>query len=133
MDTIEQFIAEVKFNADGLVSTVAQDVESGEVLMLAWQNADSLRQSLTRMEMVYFSRSRQCLWHKGESSGHIQKIHSIAMDCDGDAIVAKVTQIGGIACHTGRKSCFYRQYSDTDGIINNADIIKDPKHIYNTE
>lgn len=132
MNAIEEFISAVKFNDDGLVSTVAQDAQSGEILMLAWQNADSLRLSLTRMEMVYFSRSRQRLWHKGESSGHTQKIHSIAMDCDGDAIVAKVTQIGGIACHTGRKSCFYREFSDSQGIINNAEVIKDPQHIYGT-
>lgn len=127
---IEQFIAAVKFNADGLVSTVAQDADSGEILMLAWQNAESLRLTLEKQEMVYFSRSRQKLWHKGETSGHTQKLHSIAMDCDGDAIVAKVTQIGGIACHTGRKSCFYREFSNTDGIVDNAPVLKDPKQIY---
>lgn len=127
---IEAFIAQIKFNTDGLVSTVAQDNETGEILMLAWQNAESLRLTLEKQEMVYFSRSRQKLWHKGESSGHSQKLHSIAMDCDGDALIAKVTQIGGIACHTGRKSCFYRQFSPEKGIIPNAPVIKDPKTIY---
>lgn len=132
MNAIDQFIEQIQFNADGLITTVAQDADSGEVLMLAWQNAESLRLSLEKGEMVYFSRSRQKLWHKGESSGHIQKIHAIAMDCDGDAIVAKVTQIGGIACHTGRKSCFYRQFSAEHGLINNAEVIKSPEAIYGT-
>lgn len=132
IDSINQFIEQIQFNADGLITTVAQDADSGEVLMLAWQNAESLRLSLEKGEMVYFSRSRQKLWHKGESSGHIQKIHAIAMDCDGDAIVAKVTQVGGIACHTGRKSCFYRQFSAEHGLINNAEVIKSPEAIYGT-
>lgn len=130
MSTIDDFIAAVKFNADGLVTTIAQDVESGDVLMLAWQNAESLRQTLEKGEMVYFSRSRQQLWHKGETSGHTQTVHSIAMDCDGDAILAKVTQHGGIACHTGRKSCFYREFSPDNGIVINAPVLKDPKTIY---
>lgn len=127
---IEQFVAEVNFNADGLVTTIAQDAETGEVLMLAWQNADSLRLTLETMEMVYFSRSRQKLWHKGESSGHTQKVESIAIDCDGDAVLATVTQVGGVACHTGRKSCFYRAFSPQAGVVNNAPVIKDPKDIY---
>lgn len=130
MTTIEQFIEQVTFNADGLVSTVAQDAESGEILMLAWQNAESLRLTLEKQQMVYFSRSRQKLWHKGETSGHTQRLHSIALDCDGDALLAKVTQIGGIACHTGRKSCFYREFSSEQGIIDNAPVIKDPNTIY---
>lgn len=130
MTTIEQFIEQVTFNADGLVSTVAQDAESGEILMLAWQNAESLRLTLEKQQMVYFSRSRQKLWHKGETSGHTQRLHSIALDCDGDALLAKVTQIGGIACHTGRKSCFYREFSSEQGITDNAPVIKDPNTIY---
>lgn len=130
MSTIDDFIAAVKFNADGLVTTIAQDVESGDVLMLAWQNAESLRQTLEKGEMVYFSRSRQQLWHKGETSGHTQTVHSIAMDCDGDAILAKVTQHGGIACHTGRRSCFHREFSPDNGIVINAPVLKDPKTIY---
>lgn len=130
MNRIDQFIEQVQFNAHGLVAAIAQDADSGEVLMMAWQNRQSLRMSLEKGEMVYFSRSRNRLWHKGESSGHTQKIHHIAVDCDGDAIVAKVTQVGGIACHTGRKSCFYRQYSADKGIVNNAEVIKSPQQIY---
>ncbi len=130
MNHITHFIDQVKFNADGLVAAIAQDAESGEVLMLAWQNADSLRLTLEKGEMVYFSRSRQQLWHKGESSGHRQIVKNIAIDCDGDAVLAQVTQIGGIACHTGRKSCFYRQFSPAQGVIDNAPVLKDPKAIY---
>lgn len=130
MDTIDAFINQVNFNADGLVSTVAQDKDSGEVLMLAWQNADSLRLTLEKMEMVYFSRSRNKLWHKGETSGHTQTLHRLSLDCDGDAILAEVTQHGGIACHTGRKSCFYRDFSDDHVVIENAPVLKDPTLIY---
>lgn len=127
---IEQFIAEVTFNADGLVTTIAQDNTTGKILMLAWQNAESLRLTLEKGEMVYYSRSRQQLWHKGETSGHTQTVHHIMTDCDGDAILAKVTQHGGIACHTGRESCFYREYSVEQGVVDNAAVIKDPKSIY---
>ena len=130
MNNIEKFIDTVKFNAEGLVTTIAQDAQSGEVLMLAWQNAESLKLSLESNEMVYFSRSRQKLWHKGESSGNAQKIHSIIMDCDGDALLAKVTQTGGITCHTGRKSCFYKEYSPDSGIFENAKVLKKPEQIY---
>lgn len=133
MNAIEEFISAVKFNADGLITAIAQDAESGKVLMLAWQNADSLRLTLETGEMVYFSRSRQQLWHKGETSGHTQTVHNITMDCDGDAILATVTQHGGIACHTGRQSCFYREFSTEQGIIDNAPVIKDPKAIYTHE
>lgn len=133
MSSIDDFIAAVNFNNDGLVATLAQDAASGEVLMMAWQNADSLRATLEKREMVYFSRSRQKLWHKGETSGHTQRLHNIVMDCDGDALLAKVTQVGGIACHTGRRSCFYREFSDADGIFNNAPVIKDPETIYGSK
>lgn len=129
-NAIEQFISEVKFNADGLVTAIAQDADTGEVLMLAWQNETSLRLTLEKMEMVYFSRSRQKLWHKGETSGHTQRVKNIAVDCDGDAVLANVEQLGGIACHTGRKSCFHREFSPTDGIFDNAPVLKDPKDIY---
>ncbi len=127
---IDAFLSQVNFNADGLVTTIAQDIDSGEVLMLAWQNAESLRQTLEKGEMVYFSRSRQRLWHKGESSGHTQTLHDIMIDCDGDAVLAKVSQRAGIACHTGRKSCFYRQFCQQKGIVDNASVLKDPKSIY---
>lgn len=128
--SIDDFINAVNFNADGLVTTIAQDAETGKVLMLAWQNADSLRLTLEKGEMVYYSRSRQQLWHKGETSGHTQTVHNIVIDCDGDAVLASVTQHGGIACHTGRNSCFYRQFSPVEGIVNNAPVLKDPSEIY---
>lgn len=130
MSAIDNFINSVNFNADGLVTTVAQDIKTGKVLMLAWQNADSLRLTLEKGEMVYFSRSRQKLWHKGETSGHTQTVHHLTIDCDGDAVLASITQKGGIACHTGRNSCFYREFSPTQGIIDNAPVIKDPSEIY---
>ncbi|PID54627.1 MAG: phosphoribosyl-AMP cyclohydrolase [Gammaproteobacteria bacterium] len=130
MNAIAEFLKQVKFNTEGLVPAIAQDAETGEVLMLAWQNTESLRLTLEKQEMVYYSRSRQCLWHKGESSGHTQAVVSIAMDCDGDTIVAKVKQQGGIACHTGRKSCFYRQFCPQSGVVDNAPVIKDPAEIY---
>ncbi len=129
-NAINDFIAQVTFNEQGLVTTIAQDAETGEVLMLAWQNAESLRLTLEKGEMVYFSRSRQTLWHKGETSGHAQTVHQLAIDCDGDAVLAKVTQHGGIACHTGRKSCFYREFSPTHGVVDNAPVLKNPKEIY---
>lgn len=125
----------VHWNTDGLVSVTAQDRSSGEVLMLAWMNAAALQQTLSRGELVYWSRSREKLWHKGESSGHIQKLHELRLDCDGDALLAVVEQIGGIACHTGRASCFYRTLTtDTDGKqhwTSNSDVLKDMTKVYN--
>lgn len=96
-----------KFNADGLIAAVAQDADTGEVLMLAWMNAEALTMTLKTGRGTYWSRSRQKLWIKGETSGHVQAVESVQIDCDQDAVVLKVRQSGG-ACHTGRKSCFYR-------------------------
>ncbi len=129
---VENFISLVKFDAKGLIAGITQDYKTNEVLMLAWLNEESLRLSLQKMEMVYFSRSRQKLWAKGEESGHTQKIKQIYIDCDGDALVAKVEQIGGIACHTGRKSCFYTKFEANceTGNFPKAKVIKDPKKIY---
>lgn len=103
------WLDQVAWNDDGLVAAIAQEVGSGDVLMLAWMNRDALAETLARGEAVYWSRSRQQLWHKGDTSGHFQKIHEIRLDCDGDAVLMKVEQIGRIACHTGRHSCFYRK------------------------
>lgn len=100
----------VRFNADGLLAVIAVDAKSGAVLMQAWMNRDALQQTVARGEMVYFSRSRQKLWHKGESSGHVQRVVALYLDCDGDCLLAEVEQQGGIACHTGRQSCFYRRW-----------------------
>ncbi|MEM9570982.1 MAG: phosphoribosyl-AMP cyclohydrolase [Pseudomonadota bacterium] len=95
------------FNADGLIAAVAQDADTGEILMLAWMNAEALKATLKTGRGTYWSRSRQQLWIKGETSGHVQTVESVQVDCDQDAVVLKVRQSGG-ACHTGRKSCFYR-------------------------
>lgn len=119
----------VNWNSDGLVPAIAQDASSGRILMMAWMNRESLQLSAERGEAVYWSRSRGQLWNKGETSGHIQKLHEIRLDCDEDVIVLQVEQLGGIACHTGRESCFYRILKD--GEWQTVDpVIKDPSEIY---
>lgn len=122
----KDWIDEVKFNADGLVPVVAQDFQSGRVLMLAWANAEALREACSTGRGVYFSRSRGKLWRKGEESGNVQKLHEIRLDCDGDSVLYVVTQVGGMACHTGRESCFYRrlendEWHTTDPVIVSPD------------
>ncbi|MEM0984707.1 MAG: phosphoribosyl-AMP cyclohydrolase [Pseudomonadota bacterium] len=102
------------FNADGLIAAIAQDSATGDVLMLAWMNADALAATLETGQATYWSRSRQSLWRKGETSGHIQTVESVRIDCDQDAVLLLVNQAGG-ACHTGRKSCFYRQVDPGNG------------------
>ncbi|MAY39450.1 MULTISPECIES: phosphoribosyl-AMP cyclohydrolase [Spongiibacter] len=124
-----QWLDEVKWNNDGLVAAIAQDVHSGRVLMMAWMNPESLQLSVAEGRAVYWSRSRQALWRKGESSGHVQTLHDIALDCDGDALLLQVEQIGDIACHTGRQSCFYRGLQDGQWQTREA-VIKDPASIY---
>lgn len=119
----------VRFNAHGLVCATAIDAEDGAVLMQAWMNAEALQETVARGEMVYYSRSRQRLWHKGETSGHTQRVEGLWLDCDGDAIVAKVRQQGGIACHTGRKSCFYRRL-DNGQWRDDAPVLKASEEIY---
>ncbi|MEM1105039.1 MAG: phosphoribosyl-AMP cyclohydrolase [Pseudomonadota bacterium] len=99
-----------RFNSDGLVTAIAQDAETGEVLMLAWMNAQALRQTLETGRATYWSRSRKALWVKGETSGHVQDVVDVLIDCDQDAVLLRVRQAGG-ACHTGRSSCFYRRVS----------------------
>ncbi len=107
------WLDEVRFNDDGLVAAVAQDHHTGEVLMLAWMNRESLARTVEVGEAVYWSRSKGRLWHKGEASGHTQRVHDLRLDCDGDTVLLSVEQVGGIACHTGRRSCFYRQLRET--------------------
>jgi len=125
----KQAIDAIKWTADGLVPAIAQDYKSGRILMMAWMNAESLRLSAAENRAVYWSRSRSQLWRKGESSGHVQKLHEIRLDCDADALVLQVEQLGGIACHTGRESCFYRELSD--GEWQTVDlVIKNPSDIY---
>ncbi|WP_049630877.1 MULTISPECIES: phosphoribosyl-AMP cyclohydrolase [unclassified Cellvibrio] len=119
----------VNWNSDGLVPAIAQDAKSGRILMMAWMNRESLQLSAERGEAVYWSRSRNQLWHKGETSGHIQKLHEIRLDCDEDVIVLQVEQLGGIACHTGRESCFYRVLKDGEWQTVEP-VLKDPATIY---
>jgi len=119
----------VKWNADGLVPAIAQDAASGQVLMLAWMNRDALRATLDSGEAVYWSRSRSKLWRKGEESGHVQKVREVRLDCDGDALLLRVEQLGGIACHTGRQHCFFRRHENGNWVEIDP-VIKDPKEIY---
>jgi len=119
----------LRWDADGMVAAIAQDRDSGRVLTLAWMNREALRLTREEGRAVYWSRSRQKLWRKGEESGHIQQVHEIRIDCDADTVLLSVTQIGGIACHTGRASCFYRQLAD--GEWQSIDpVLKDPNEIY---
>ena len=105
----------VGWNADGLVCAVAQDAASGEVLMVAWMNRDALERTAATREAVYWSRSRKALWRKGETSGHVQRVSEIRLDCDGDAVVLQVESVGGVACHTGRRRCFFNLLEGDDG------------------
>jgi phosphoribosyl-AMP cyclohydrolase len=126
------WIDEVKWDAQGLVPVIAQELGSNDVLMFAFMNREALLETAQRGEAVYFSRSRQRLWHKGEESGHIQTVHEIRLDCDNDVVLLKVTQQGhepGIACHTGRHSCFFQLYKD--GAWKTVEpVLKDPERIY---
>jgi len=114
---------------DGLLPAIAQDVHTGEVLMLAYMNRESFAETLARGEAVYYSRSRQKLWRKGEESGHIQKVHAIYVDCDRDCILLKVEQMGGAACHEGYRSCFYRQVTP-EGLKVVGERVFDPEQVY---
>jgi phosphoribosyl-AMP cyclohydrolase len=126
----EEFRKIVDFSkGNGLVTAIAQDAESGEILMVANMNEESLAKSIELGEAVYWSRSRQKLWHKGEESGNTQKIRALYLDCDGDAILLKVEQIGEAACHTGKRSCFFRRL-DNDRVVDVGVQIFDPKEVY---
>ena len=125
----EDFLKEVRWGEDGLVAAVAQDINSGRVLTVAWMNRESLRQSVERGEAVYWSRSRKRLWRKGEESGYVQRIVELRLDCDADALLLGVEQAGGIACHTGRESCFYRKLEDGRWVLTDP-VLKDPSLIY---
>ena len=128
----EDWLDAIRWNSDGLVPAIAQDADTGDVLMMAWMNRESLRLTAEEGQAVYWSRSRGKLWRKGESSGHQQLIRDIRLDCDEDVILLKVEQKGGIACHTGRRSCFYRTLKD--GQWQAVDpVIKDPDAIYGSK
>jgi phosphoribosyl-AMP cyclohydrolase len=123
------WLDEIAWNADGLVPVIAYEKNSQQILTLAWMNQDALNATVDEQRAVYWSRSRQRLWRKGEESGHIQKIEEIRLDCDSDAIVLIVEQIGGIACHTGRAHCFYKRLIDGEWVTVEK-VLRDPKEIY---
>lgn len=123
------WLDDLKWDSAGLMPAIAQDRDSGEVLMLAWMNREALRLSSEQGRAVYWSRSRQKLWFKGEESGHIQPVAEIRVDCDADVILLQIEQIGGIACHTGRRRCFFRVLQNGDWQID-EEIIKNPDEIY---
>ncbi len=123
------FIDEIHFDSKGLVPVIAQDAEDGTILMLAWANKEALEETVKTGRGTYFSRSRSKLWRKGEESGNIQKVSEILLDCDGDAVIYKVEQIGGIACHTGHRSCFYKTLKD-NAWEENSDVLKSPDVMY---
>ena len=123
------WLDEVRWDGEGLVPAIAQDATSGRVLTLAWMNRESLAETATRGEAVYWSRSRQRLWHKGEESGHIQRVVEMRMDCDSDAILLRVEQTGGIACHTGRERCFFLKL-EQDRWVATDPVLRDPSQIY---
>lgn len=133
MDNSSAWLDQVKWDADGLVPAIAQDAASGDILMMAWMNAEALQLTVSENRAIYYSRSRQKLWRKGESSGHVQTLHDICLDCDGDVILLKVTQVGGIACHTGRRSCFYRKLDGNHQWQVTSPVLKDPATIYGQE
>ncbi len=123
------WLDDVKWDDNGLVPAIAQDYQNGRILMMAWMNREALALTAAEGRAIYWSRSRGKLWRKGESSGHVQKLHEMRLDCDADVIVLHVEQLGGIACHTGRESCFYRTFKD-GGWQAVDPVLKDPSEIY---
>jgi phosphoribosyl-AMP cyclohydrolase len=123
------WMAEIQWSADGLVPAIAQDGASGRVLMFAYMNRESLLRTVETGEAHYWSRSRGRLWHKGEESGHTQRVIDINLDCDGDVILLSIDQVGGIACHTGRESCFFRRLEESAWVTRD-DVLADPAVIY---
>ena len=119
----------IKWTDDGLVPVIAQDHQTGEILMFAWMNRESLQLTVKENRAIYWSRSRNKLWRKGEESGHVQALKDIRLDCDNDVVLIKVEQLGGIACHTGRRSCFYQQLQNEQWTAVEP-VVKDPKDIY---
>jgi phosphoribosyl-AMP cyclohydrolase len=125
----DDWLNEIEWTADGLVPAIAQDAATGEVLMFAWMNRESLALTVQEGRAVYWSRSRNRLWRKGEESGHVQTVRDIRLDCDKDVILLKIEQVGGIACHTGRRSCFFHRL--VDGRWQAVEpVLKDPASIY---
>lgn len=129
MTAATDWLNEVRWDAQGLVPAIAQDWQTGRVLMVAWMNRDALTLTVAEQRGIYWSRSRNRLWRKGEESGHIQRLHELRLDCDGDVIVLQVEQLGGMACHTGRTSCFYRRLVDGQWQVVDP-VLKSPDEIY---
>ena len=123
------WLDEVNWDSEGLVPVIAQDYKTGKVLMFAWMNREALQLTEDTQQAVYFSRSRNKLWRKGEESGHTQKVHEIRVDCDEDVILLRIEQVGGIACHTGRNSCFFKKLENGHWKIDQP-VIKNPEDIY---
>ena len=126
---MSDWLESVKWTADGLVPAIAQEAQSGRVLMVAWMNREALGKTVETGEAHYWSRSRRKLWHKGEESGHVQKVKSIRLDCDEDVVLLEVEQLGGIACHTGRHNCFFRRLEEGRWVETDP-VLKDPSAIY---
>lgn len=133
MSSNAKWLNKVKWDEQGLVPVIAQEVGSNDVLMFAWMNREALARTIETGEAVYWSRSRKKLWHKGEESGHTQKVHEVRLDCDEDVVLLKVEQVGHVACHTGRHSCFFQKF---EGDAGNGDwqtvepVLKNPDDIY---
>jgi len=124
------WIQSIKWDKDGLVPVIAQDYRTNTILMFAWMNQEALELTQKNKKAFYWSRSRKKIWEKGEESGHVQNVHEIRLDCDGDVILLKIEQIENIACHTGRKTCFYQKLDDKNMWVTDYPVIKEPKDIY---
>ncbi|EGH00176.1 Phosphoribosyl-AMP cyclohydrolase [gamma proteobacterium IMCC2047] len=125
----ENWLEQIKWDKDGLVPAIAQDHKTGRILMMAWMNREALQLTIDEQRAIYFSRSRNKLWRKGEESGHVQKLYELRTDCDKDVILMQVEQLGGIACHTGRESCFYLRQENSSWQSTDP-VLKDPNSIY---
>ncbi len=126
---MSSWLDELNWDDDGLLPAIAQDIETRDILMVAWMNRQALKLTRQKDQAVYWSRSRQKLWFKGEESGHKQEVAEIRIDCDADVILLQIRQIGGIACHTGRRRCFFRVLKDGEWLVD-EEIIKNPEEIY---
>ena len=124
-----EWLEQLRWNEQGLVPAVTQDAATGRVLTVAWMSREALQQTFATMQAVYWSRSRGRLWRKGEESGHVQRVVEIRLDCDADAVLLRVEQVGGIACHTGRESCFFRKLENGRWVSTDP-VLKDPRLIY---
>ena len=124
------WIQSIKWDKDGLVPVIAQDYRTNKILMFAWMNQEALELTQKNKKAFYWSRSRKKIWEKGEESGHLQNVHEIRLDCDGDVILLKIEQIENIACHTGRETCFYQKLDDKNMWVTDYPVIKEPKDIY---